>query len=143
MRALNVSRQRRDKFFYIMQDFRSVINCSAFYYRVSWRQRLDPSVMIAILLHDPADTDKAVAFIDREFDFVESVDLFVTHREREMRDYCSSMALNLALDHCSSPAAAIGNREDDDAYDNGADDDDVVDDEYVENDALIFCLIKL
>jgi hypothetical protein len=113
MRAQNVnSQRRRGMIFYIMQDFRSMVNCSAFYYQTIWRGRQYPSIMIAILLHDPADTDNAIAFIDREFDFIDNIALFVTHRERVFRDHCCSATAQDFVDHCQSS------------------DDDVVDDEY-------------
>ena len=136
---MNATRLRRDKFFYIMQDFRSVVNCSAFHYRGIWRKRQDPSIAIAILLYDQSDTDKAVAFIHREFEEIDNIQLIITHREREFLDHCSSAATRLFTDYCRSAEAAIGNSDHDDVYGNEVDgiddvDDDNSDDEEQEDD---------
>jgi cobalamin biosynthesis protein CobT len=121
---MNATRLRRDKFFYIMQDFRSVVNCSAFHYRGIWRKRQDPSIAIAILLYDQSDTDKAVAFIHREFEEIDNIQLIITHREREFMDHCNSASARLFMEHCRSAAAAIGNSDHDEADDNDNVDDD-------------------
>lgn len=104
-------------------------DCSAYHYRTILRGRHDPSVSIAILLYDQADTYDAVAFFHRKIDFIDNFQLIVTHREREFMDHCCSAATQVFMEHCRCAAAAIGNCEDDVAYDYEADDYDDVDDE--------------
>jgi len=90
---MKVARKRRsyspNKYYFVMQSFLSRITCASYRYRISFSKQY-PSVEIAILLNNQADTAVAVAELHREFEEFDNMCVFVTHSEPVFMAHVSS-----------------------------------------------------